>query len=1168
MNQLLSHFTNYDERFFFLYGKTDDEFCWPSLEILNFEEVLHRHLKTLGYQRIIFFNGKRKVYFFDFESKELITPKSAKKEEKGESDSSHRQNRKIAAGPLGYRFVSSKDSPGVSKSGRNMLESGNAPRDNSLNLGGMRDIDMIGLVDKCIRETHCKTTVVFSDGFDFINSTDANAVRHLAADLSNWKALGAENENICLFIFPAINVEHINGLLSHHPEWRFLFGLMFDGENRLSRQMIQIGAPQRDECEYLIHYHRLTRMLPVDWDYLPEAVTQLTRQLRAEGIDLKKINVRLKGIKSLNKPDLEGLWGHLEKVPALQRLRRLRGVEAVRERMEALLQRQKEYEETVEQREPVNALTNSVFRIWPIPPQLSDKPTLHIALRGNPGTGKTMVANLLGEIYRDAGLLELGHTVKVTRKDLVAEYVGQTAIKTAEKIDNARGGMLFIDEAYQLSEGGEGDFGKEAIEAIMEAMSIRNGEFAVVIAGYPGKIDQFLDTNPGLKRRFGESNIITIADYKPDTLQYIFEQKAREANRTIDPLLKEMLPHFFANWHAARDPQTFGNAGEVMNLYQEMDELRVKRVAEKELTGEQRFTFTIDDIHERLRNHLKTPKPTTVEEALKLLDDLVGLERVKTWLEERTSHIQVIQQKRERGLKVQKPLPGHFIFVGNPGTGKTTVARRFGEIMHLLGLLGRSEPLMVTATELMDPHIGASAEKALKVFRKALNGVLFIDEAHQLAENPSGEEVIKALVPFMSANAEHLCVICTSYPGKLHDFFKVDPGLERRFTEVIEFEDFDEKALFEKFVNVLEVNHEFMGDGLEEEIQRLFAVWVVDKKAGFGNASAVERLVQRMREKQGVRIAEYQVVSFSDRDLQTLLPEDLPENERHRIGYKPQTPETVLESLDSLVGLQQVKEMIRTIINQLKMEKLRGGDMALAPGHYVFSGNPGTGKTTVARKMGEMFRALGILKKGHLIETARADLVAGYVGQTAIKTREILESALDGVLFIDEAYELISDERDSFGKEAVNTLVAFMENNRHRLCIIVAGYPEPMQRFLNANPGLKSRFAQILFFENYNGDEMLQIFQLMAEQRKRMLGPGVEEKLLAIFRQWERTADQQFGNGRAVRNLLDAMMAKQDNRLAKVADQFKVDDEQLYRLEIEDIPFFSDDPRSSKKGEV
>ena len=212
---------------------------------------------------------------------------------------------------------------------------------------------------------------------------------------------------------------------------------------------------------------------------------------------------------------------------------------------------------------------------------------------------------MIGEIYREAGLLELGHFVKVTEKDLVAGYVGQTVLKTAEKIADAMGGILFIDEAYSLK---NSEFGEQAATTILEAMSDKMGEFAVIIAGYHDEIDEFLAINPGFASRFDEENTITIPDYKPETLQIIFEERVKKEQRQLDKQLETKLPDFFANWYTNRDEKTFGNARDVLNLYQKMEQHRASRIRKKK-NDSQRFTLTMEDVPERLHPYLKPRQP-------------------------------------------------------------------------------------------------------------------------------------------------------------------------------------------------------------------------------------------------------------------------------------------------------------------------------------------------------------------------------------------------------------------------------------------------------------------------------------------------------------------------------------------------------------------------------
>lgn len=231
-----------------------------------------------------------------------------------------------------------------------------------------------------------------------------------------------------------------------------------------------------------------------------------------------------------------------------------------------------------------------------------------------------------------------------------------------------------------------------------------------------------------------------------------------------------------------------------------------------------------------------------------------------------------------------------------------------------------------------------------------------------------------------------------------------------------------------------------------------------------------------------------------------------------------------LQKVNELIGLASVKEEIQQTVNEIKYQKLlasRGGNTVTMSRHMVFTGNPGTGKTTIARILGEIYKHLGVLSKGHMVETDRAGLVAGYLGQTAIRTEEVITSALGGILFIDEAYALSSEDRDQFGQEAIDTLLKRMEDHRDDLIVIVAGYPGEMNRFINSNPGLQSRFTKYIHFEDYSAKDLQEIFELLLRSGGQQISKDGEQHLKDIFELMDKLRDEKFGNGRTVRNLYE-----------------------------------------------
>ena len=558
----------------------------------------------------------------------------------------------------------------------------------------------------------------------------------------------------------------------------------------------------------------------------------------------------------------------------------------------------------------------------------------------------------------------------------------------------------------------------------------------------------------------------------------------------------------------------------------------------------------------------------TIEEALAELNSLIGLEVVKEEVEKFTKLIQAAQQRKAEGLKVA-PISYHMVFTGNPGTGKTTVARIMAKIYKALGVVKNGHLVETDRGGLIAGYVGQTAIKTNKVIDFALDGILFIDEAYALTEGADkggyGAEAIATLLKRMEDDRDRLIVIVAGYTDEMQEFISANPGLESRFNRYLNFPDYNSEELAGIFkLNVKRSQYQLSPE-LEKWLVPAMESWTKNKDKNFGNGRFVRNLFEKAIERQSIRIT--QLNNPSKEELMTLTLDDLgieiknnkvvaknmlTKIERHHwqnpppagVRYEPADEKPVsldeaLAELNSLIGLGVIKEEVEkftTLVKVSQQRKEAGLKVAPISYHMIFTGNPGTGKTTVARIMAKIYRALGVVKNGHLVETDRGGLIAGYVGQTAEKTNKVIDFALDGILFIDEAYALTENDRGGYGSEAVATLLKRMEDDRDRLIVIVAGYTDEMKNFIDTNPGLESRFNRTLHFPDYSAKELGDIFRLNARKSQYVLSADVEKYLNPAIGLWTKDRDKKFGNGRYVRNLFEKTVERQAFRVSKLTN--------------------------------
>jgi SpoVK/Ycf46/Vps4 family AAA+-type ATPase len=788
---------------------------------------------------------------------------------------------------------------------------------------------------------------------------------------------------------------------------------------------------------------------------------------------------------------------------------------------------------------------------------------LYTTFAGPPGTGKSTVARLLARIYRSLGVLRRGHVVEASRSSLVG---AQTVAQTNNVLQWAENGVLVIEDAPALNPNKkQPDANGKLCVATLVRWLEEHENLAVVLTGTAEEMNAFLDWHPALATRFRHR--MEFPHFLPSELVEIYNLLRQSRGFKASAHFHRSLAESFERI-GKKPPRTFTNARYVQHVFEESLERQANRLIHLSQPSDAELcTLEAEDVSKagpRMRfsqvvgdetssaTISSPPDRDTLEAVMGELNAMVGLGEVKSQIRSLINYLSVQKKRRDEGLSATS-ITLHMVFSGPPGTGKTTVARLMGRIFRCLDLLPRGQVLETDRSGLIAAYLGQTALKVNEVVDQALDGVLFIDEAPALNQAVGlkvdyGQEAVSTLIKRMEDSKERLAVIVAGYPSAMQKFLDLNPGLRSRFPHTIEFQDYSPVELRQIFENHCAAGNYVLTEAARKKLT-IQIKWLHSQKGPeFGNGRLIRNLFEQTLGRQSNRLARG-LAGHPEADLSKLVDKDVP-----RLTGKPlQRPdsetgssytisdvpgndslEKVLAELDALIGLAEIKERIRSLINLIKVNQLRESDgleSSTVSMHLVFAGAPGTGKTTVARLMGRIYRCLGLLVRGHLVETDRSGLVSGYRGGTALKVNEVLDLSMNGVLFIDEAYAL-TEHADSSGLEAVSTLIKRVEDGRATLGVVLAGYTGEMQRFLKSNPGLRSRFQTPLQFADYTPEELMAIYERFCRKLKLELSPPARLKLRLLLADLHECRDANFGNGRLVRSLFETSLTRQANRLA------------------------------------
>lgn len=752
--------------------------------------------------------------------------------------------------------------------------------------------------------------------------------------------------------------------------------------------------------------------------------------------------------------------------------------------------------------------------------------SLNMIFAGNAGTGKTNAARVTFEYLNALGILSKGIYREVSKADFVTENTNDTAKRTIDIINSAIGGVLFIDEAYSLCESDEDKVGKEIVDALLKGIEDNRDDLVVILAGYEKDMEDFLSFNPGLKSRF--ANVIHFEDYTPTQMYEISVNIAKSKGYKIAKNVKHDLIDLFAK-NQIGGKSDLGNARFVRNIV----ENAILDASKKYLSDKHKQI----DLLERDNFNFKAKTKFDLEARL---SEIVGLSEVKNLLRSQYKLIVAQEKRKSAGVSTKIEQNLNMVFAGNPGTGKTSIARLVAEMLNSMGLLKIGQLVETDRSSFVSDIPGETSKKTEEKFKEAIGGVLFIDEAYTLANDSLGKEAIETLLKLIEDYSKEVIVILAGYEEEMEDFFDVNIGLKSRFPLWTNFEDYNPNELLEMSIKLIESKGFKLSKNAHTSLRKSFEDIYEESDSQSGNGRMVRNYVESLIRNQSIRIAEDDISVY---EMNLITTKDI-----EKINVSEYENNFDLESrLNDLKGNDKAKEFLRNqyklIKAQERRERLGKRSSMNKYNNIVFTGDIGTGKKTILNILSEMYYSRGLVKAKSIVEFDKDEIVAML--DEGLKLEDILNKSLGKVVLIDKAHLFVEEINY---KEIIAIFTKFLDKYKNKITLVLSGEKEGIENLVLSNPALNYRFPLWLDFEDYSQGDLYEICVDNIKNKGFILTEGAKEDLKCVISEFYYN-NLSLKNGLMIQSYIDKLIRVQSVRV--YAD--KVNIKELNTIEKIDI---------------